>query len=239
MSEGREPVEPAELAATETPREIVAALLLLTFTTGIVDAVSLLGLGPVFVANQTGNLLLLGFAVAGASGFTVAATLVALAGFLVGIAAGGLIGRDRRIGVAGWIKLALGIEIVLLAAAALLAIGVDLGDGEEARRYAAIALLAAAMGIRNAAVRDLKVIDLTTTTVVSMTMTGLLSDSEREGAGGPNLVRRGGAVAAMLIGAIAGALLTLHADAAVPLAAAAICAAVSLTLVLRAGANRA
>lgn len=69
MSEGREPLPAAE----ETPREVVAALLVLTFTTGIVDAVSLLGLGPVFVANQTGNVLLLGFAIAGAGGFTVAA----------------------------------------------------------------------------------------------------------------------------------------------------------------------
>lgn len=233
MSEGRETL-PAERAdASETPREIVAALLLLTFTTGIVDAVALLGLGPVFVANQTGNVLLLGFAIAGAGGFTIAATLISLLGFLVGIAAGGLIGRGRRIGVAGWMKLALGIEIALVVAATLLSLGVDLGDGEEVRRYAAIALLAAAMGVRNAAVRDLKVIDLATTTVVSMTMTGLLSDSEREGAGGPNLVRRGGAIAAMLIGAVAGALLTLHADAAVPLAAAAGSALVSLALVLR------
>lgn len=234
MSEGREPLPAAE----ETPREVVAALLVLTFTTGIVDAVSLLGLGPVFVANQTGNVLLLGFAIAGASGFTVAATLISLIGFIIGVAAGGLIGRDRRIGVVGWMELALGIEIALLAAAALLAIGVDLGDGEEVRRYSAIALLAAAMGVRNAAVRDLKVIDLTTTTVVSMTMTGLLSDSEREGPRGPNLVRRGGAVAAMLIGAVAGALLTLHAAAAVPLAVAAGCVVVSLALVLRAGASR-
>lgn len=237
MSEGPEAIAAERPGAAETPREVVAALLVLTFTTGIVDAVSLLGLGPVFVANQTGNVLLLGFAIAGASGFTVAATLIALVGFIIGIAAGGLIGRDRRIGVAGWMKLALGIEIALLTAAALLAIGVDLGDGEEARRYAAIALLAAAMGVRNAAVRDLKVIDLATTTVVSMTMTGLLSDSEREGAGGPNLVRRGGAVAAMLAGAVTGALLTLHADAAVPLAVAAGCVLVSLALVLRIGAS--
>lgn len=234
MSEGGEATAADTAVASETPREIVAALLVLTFTTGIVDAVSLLGLGPAFVANQTGNVLLLGFAIAGASGFTVAATLVSLAGFVVGIAAGGLIGRERRNGVAGWMKPALAIEIALLAAAAALAVGVDLGDANELRRHAAIALLAAAMGLRNAAVRDLRVIDLTTTTVVSMTMTGLLSDSEREGAKGPNLVRRGGAVATMLIGAVAGALLTLHADAAVGLAVAAACALVSLALVLRA-----
>lgn len=220
--------------ATETPPEVVAALLLLTFTTGVIDAVSLLGLGPVFVANQTGNVLLLGFAIAGASGFTVVATLISLAGFLAGVAAGGLIGRGRAAGRTGWMTLALGVEVGLLGAAALLAIGVDLGDGEEVRRYAAIALLGAAMGFRNAAVRDLEVKDMTTTTVVSMTMTGLLEDSEREGPGGPNLVRRGGAVVSMLVGAVVGALLTLHADTAIPLAVAVACVGVSLALVLRA-----
>jgi hypothetical protein len=39
------------------------ALLVLTLVTGLVDAVSYLGLGHVFTANMTGNVVLLGFAV--------------------------------------------------------------------------------------------------------------------------------------------------------------------------------
>ena len=50
---------------------------------------------------------------------------------------------------------------------------------------------------------------------------------------GPNLTRRGGAVAAMLAGAVAGALLVIHVNSAVPLAIAAVSAVVSLVLVMR------
>ena len=41
-------------------------LLTLTFVTGIVDAVSVLGFGRVFTANMTGNVVFLAFALAGA-----------------------------------------------------------------------------------------------------------------------------------------------------------------------------
>ena len=54
------------------PRSLVA----LTLATGLVDAVSFLGLGQVFVANQTGNVVFLAFALAGASGLSASAALV-------------------------------------------------------------------------------------------------------------------------------------------------------------------
>ena len=41
-----------------------------TVLTGIVDAVSILALGRVFVANMTGNVVFVGFALVGASGFS-------------------------------------------------------------------------------------------------------------------------------------------------------------------------
>ena len=52
-------------------------MLLLVFTcaTGLVDAVSVLGLGRVFVANMTGNVVFLGFAAAGVPGFALVASL--------------------------------------------------------------------------------------------------------------------------------------------------------------------
>jgi uncharacterized membrane protein YoaK (UPF0700 family) len=59
-------------------------LLVLTVVTGLVDAVSYLKLGHVFVANMTGNVVFLGFAIAGASGLSAAASIVALATFLLG-----------------------------------------------------------------------------------------------------------------------------------------------------------
>ena len=57
-------------------------LVVLTVTTGLVDAVSVLGLGRVFTANMTGNIVFLGFAVAGVPGFSVTRAVVSLVGFL-------------------------------------------------------------------------------------------------------------------------------------------------------------
>ena len=68
-----------------------ALLVTLTVVTGLVDAVSYLVLGHVFVANMTGNVVFLGFALAGAPGLSAPAALAALAAFLVGAAAGGRI----------------------------------------------------------------------------------------------------------------------------------------------------
>jgi uncharacterized membrane protein YoaK (UPF0700 family) len=63
----------------------------MTVVTGLVDAFSYLALGHVFVANMTGNVVFLGFAVAGAHGFSIAASLIALASFGVGSIIGGRI----------------------------------------------------------------------------------------------------------------------------------------------------
>src|SRR5438445_8287794 len=71
-----------------------ALLLVLTTMTGLIDAVSILGLGRVFVANMTGNVVFIGFAMAGAPGFSLSASIAALLGFLAGALVGGvLVGR--------------------------------------------------------------------------------------------------------------------------------------------------
>src|ERR1700754_3446719 len=61
-----------------------ALLLLLSVTTGLIDAVSVLGLGRVFTANMTGNIVFLAFALAGVPGYSWATCTVALAAFIVG-----------------------------------------------------------------------------------------------------------------------------------------------------------
>lgn len=68
-----------------------ALLIALTLRTGLVDAVSILGLGRVFVANMTGNVVFIGFGLAGAEGYSISGSLVALVGFLIGASAGGLL----------------------------------------------------------------------------------------------------------------------------------------------------
>jgi uncharacterized membrane protein YoaK (UPF0700 family) len=82
-----------------------------------------------------------------------------------------------------------------------------------------IVLLATAMGLQNAVARRLAVPDLTTT-VLTLTLTGIGGDSSLAGGAGSKSARRLLAVAAMLIGALAGGLLALHVSIAAPLAAA-------------------
>ncbi len=179
-------------------------LLALTVTTGMVDAVSYLGLGHVFTANMTGNVVLLGFGIAGAGGLPVVAPLVSLAAFLVGAQIGGLL--TARATAAGRARLnpALLCEGTLLLAAATLAATSSVRIGSVSA-YLTIAGIALAMGIRNATVRRLGVPDLTTT-VLTMTLTGLASESLR-GGDRKAQARRLGAVIAMLGGAVLGALL--------------------------------
>ena len=64
--------------------------------TGLVDAFSYLVLGHVFVANMTGNVVFLGFALVGAPGFSIGASAVALVSFWLGALAGGRIGARLR-----------------------------------------------------------------------------------------------------------------------------------------------
>jgi uncharacterized membrane protein YoaK (UPF0700 family) len=148
--------------------------LVLTMTTGLIDAVSVLGLGRVFTANMTGNIVFLGFALSGAREYSVARSLVALAGFLLGAMVGGRLGvmmstESRR----RWLLRVILLEVGLFFAAAIISIGYDINTiSRIGRLYTLIALTAAAMGLRNATVRRLAVPDLTTT-VLTLTLTGL------------------------------------------------------------------
>jgi uncharacterized membrane protein YoaK (UPF0700 family) len=95
-------------------------------------------------------------------------------------------------------------------------------------RFALIIVLALAMGVQNATARRLAVPDLTTT-VLTLTLTGIAADSRLAGGSGANSGRRLVSVAAMLVGATLGAVLLLDVAPAASLAlAAAILAAVCL-----------
>jgi uncharacterized membrane protein YoaK (UPF0700 family) len=206
-------------AALSIRHPLARALLVLTFTTGVIDAVSYLGLGRVFTGNMTGNVVLLGFGIAGSAGLTVVGPLISLGAFLVGAGAGGLLadrlGDRHREHVAR----ALAIEFLLVAATAVLAAVVDV-HARAVSGYTVIALLALAMGVRNATIRRIGVPDLTTT-VLTLTLTGLAADSPATGGSGKDALRRTAAVLAMLAGALAGALL-LKSSLVLPLIAAAV-----------------
>jgi uncharacterized membrane protein YoaK (UPF0700 family) len=182
-------------------------LLSMTVVTGLVDAFSYLTLGHVFVANMTGNVVFLAFALGGAPGFSISASVTALAAFAAGAFGGGrLIARYRdhrgRLHSA-----AAACQAVLLAAAVILA-AVSGSPVTAAFRYPLIVLLGASMGLQNAAARKIAVPDLTTT-VLTLTITGLAADSAAAGGSGSHAGRRLAAIAAMLAGALVGTALVL------------------------------
>ena len=206
-------------------------LLALTLVTGIVDAVSILALGRVFVANMTGNVVFAGFAITGAPGFSLGASLFALAGFLIGANLGGRmtakVGHDHAL----HLRAASVSELVLLAAALIIAVAsggaaatqgtLHLTAGTATFGTGIIdtlaAILAAAMGIQNAVARKLAVPDLTTT-VLTMTLTGIGHDPRSGRRGHATLIRRVLVVATMLAGGVAGAALVLNVGTIVPIA---------------------
>jgi uncharacterized membrane protein YoaK (UPF0700 family) len=218
MSVLREAARTLRPARGDRDGPLAPLLVALTFVTGVVDAASYLKLGHVFVANMTGNVVFLGFALAGAGGLSVGSSLVALGSFLAGAFAGGLLAARSPDHRGRALRAASTAQAGLIALALIVALGVSepLGSGA---RYALLVLLAVAMGIQNAAAQRLAIPELTTT-VLTRTLTGIASEAGVLGGPGSRAGRRGVAVAAMLLGALAGALLALDVSVAAGLAVA-------------------
>ncbi|WP_238431437.1 YoaK family protein [Streptomyces cavernae] len=196
------------------PGGLTAVMVALTLTTGAVEAVSFLVLGPVFTAIQTGNLLFLGFAVAGEGDLSAASSAVSLGAFVVGVMLGSRFESGQDLRGRRWFVRALSVEAVLLAAAGLTAWDVRSG-GEplSVGRCAVIATVAAAMGMRNVTTMRVGVPDLTTT-VATRTLTAFLGGSPlapdtRITSGTRNEGHRAAAIGAMFTGGLLGAWL-LH-----------------------------
>jgi uncharacterized membrane protein YoaK (UPF0700 family) len=223
-----------------------ALLLILTAVTGVVDAVSILALGRVFVANMTGNVVFAGFAIVGAPGFSLSSSLFALAGFLAGAAIGGALitrtGQDRAVLLrAGVIAEVVFVAAALAVAATSAAPGVSRGTTTiagppfgAATTDAVAALLAVGMGIQNAVARKLALPDLTTT-VLTMTLTGIgadlrasyRADAKGRAAARAALGRRLLAIATMVAGGMTSAWLVLDVSAVAALSLAAALLAVT------------
>ena len=194
----------------EAPRERILPLSLHLFTavTGLVDAVSYVALGHVFTANMTGNIVLLGFAFAGVPGLSALRSLTALAAFLVGAVIGGRFATTLApLSSNRWKMTAFGCEALFLLGATLASI-VPV-PFNSTRLYAVIILTALAMGLRNATVRKIAQPDLTTT-VLTLTITGLAADSSFAGGSNPRWQRRAISILLMFAGAFVGALLVRH-----------------------------
>jgi uncharacterized membrane protein YoaK (UPF0700 family) len=185
-------------------------LVSMTLVTGLVDAFCYLALGHVFVANMTGNVVFIGFALAGVPGFSLGASLTALAAFAAGAVVGGRLAARHRDHRARLHSYAGAAEAAFLAAAVVLAV-VAGGAPAAGYRYTLIVALGISMGIQNASARAIAVPDLTTT-VLTLTITGIAADSALAGGPGSKAGRRLVPVVTMLVGGLLGAVLIRHAQ---------------------------
>ncbi|MCW2513428.1 MAG: hypothetical protein JWR11_2470 [Mycobacterium sp.] len=211
--------------AVESPvsqRLTTTALLLLTFATGLVDAVSVLVLGHVFVANMTGNVIFLGFWFVPHAGIDLIAGVVAFASFISGAVLGGRLARHLDAKVRRWLVVALGFEVVVLLTISILA-GLGVLQYQGGGRLILIAGLAVVFGTQNATARQFGVQELSTT-VLTQTIVGIGFDSRIAGGTGRREKLRFGVILVMCSGAVIGATLTLWVVAPVIAIAAAVVA---------------
>ncbi|MDX1872267.1 YoaK family protein [Mycolicibacterium sp. 120266] len=203
-------------------RLTVTALLLLTFATGVVDAVSVLVLGHVFVANMTGNVIFLGFWFVPWSGVDLTAAAVAFAGFVAGTVLGGRLARHLDARVRRWLVVTLVVEATIIATMAGLA-GAGVLDYRDDSKLILIAGLAVSFGCQNATARQFGIQELSTT-VLTSTIVGIGFDSRLAGGTGQGEKLRYTVVLTMCAGAVLGATLSRYTVAPVIGLAAAIVA---------------
>lgn len=213
-------------------RMTVAGLLLLTFATGLADAISVLALGHVFVANMTGNVIFVGFWFAPRSTVDLTAVVVAFPAFVAGTVLGGRLTRQLGERTRLWVSTALGIEVAVLVALSILA-GTGVCRYHDNSKLFLVGGMAIAYGLQHASARQFGIPELTTT-VLTSTIVGLGVDSRLAGGKGEREKLRVSVVVVMCLGAIVGATITRFAVAPV-LALAAVTVGVSL-LIFRFGA---
>jgi uncharacterized membrane protein YoaK (UPF0700 family) len=222
------------MASPVSDRLTVTALLLLTFATGLVDAISVLALGHVFVANMTGNIIFLGFWFVPRAGVDLTAAIVAFVSFLTGTVIGGRLVRHFGAQTRRWLTTALGVEVALLVALSILA-GAGVLSYHTNSKLVLICGLATTFGVQNATARQFGIQELSTT-VLTSTVVGIGVDSRLAGGSGQREKLRYSVIFTMCGGAVVGATLSRFAVAPVIALAAAVVGA-SL-LIFRFGPDR-
>lgn len=180
-------------------------MIALTVVSGAIDAVSVLALGQVFVANMTGNVALLGFGLAGARGFGVLDCFVALIGFIAGAAVFGELAERSGERPVRLVRNATAVQGALMAVCLVLSATLPLADSTPST-LATVAVAAVGMGMQNATARRVGVPDMTTS-VVTLTLAGLAAEHRHQDRNA--VVRRSSVVLALLLGAGTGALLVV------------------------------
>lgn len=192
------------MSRTPQFRKFVTGLLLLTASTGAIDAVSYIALDRVFTGNMTGNVLFLGFALVGVADIPFLNNAVALVGFVAGsMLAGRLVGR--RGGGGGLPRVSL--VVLGIGAALILATGVvwyALDELPQPVLLSVTFLLAAVMGAQVGAVKPIGNAEITTV-VVTNTLANLARESRLGSAKQQAWLQRLLAIVCMGVGAMVGA----------------------------------
>ncbi|OBG45590.1 hypothetical protein A5672_08635 [Mycobacterium alsense] len=191
------------VASPVSERSTVAALLLLTFATGLADALSILVLGHVFVANMTGNVIFLGFWLAPKSSIDLTAVAVALPTFVCSTIVSGRLSRHFGERARPWITTVLATEIALLITLSGLAGGGVLRY-QDNTKLIMIGLLAVTFGLQHSSARQFGIQELSTT-VLTSTIVSLGLDSRLAGGTGAREKLRYSVVFTMCSGALVGA----------------------------------
>lgn len=203
-------------------RWTVAALLLLTFATGLADSLSILVLGHVFVANMTGNVIFLGFWLAPKTSVDLTAVVVALPTFVCTTVLSGRLSRHFGQRARPWITAVLATEILLLIALSILA-GAGVLHYRDNSKLIMIGVLAVTFGLQHSSARQFGIQELSTT-VLTSTIVSLGLDSRLSGGTGERARLRLSVVVTMCAGAFLGATMSRYVVAPVFVLAAAVIA---------------
>ena len=211
----------------------------LTFASGATDVASYTRLGNVFTSVMTGNIVLLGLAVARHSLTLASHSLVSIAGYITGVAGGTRIAHGFRVagtaadsgadegrasGLPGHVGWALLAELILLCG---LTVGWEIDGASPAgwAQFCLLAVAATAMGVQASAVKYMGLSEVSTTYLTG-TLTGLVSSLVNPKQATQYRARRFGVLIGLATGAaLSGLLIATAADAApaLPLAALATC----------------
>jgi uncharacterized membrane protein YoaK (UPF0700 family) len=196
------------VASPVSERMTVAALLLLTFATGLADAISILVLGHVFVANMTGNVIFLGFWLAPKTNIDLTAVVVALPTFVCTTIVSGRLRRYFGARTRPWITTVLATEIVLLLTLSILA-GTGVLRYHDNTKLIMIGILAVTFGLQHSSARQFGIQELSTT-VLTSTIVSLGLDSHLAGGTGAREKLRVSVVFTMCAGAFFGATMSRY-----------------------------
>ena len=189
-------------------------LVALTFSTGAIDAISFLVLGKVFSAFMTGNIVFLGFEVAGAPGPSTWRTVAAIAAFAVGAYLGTRVVAPTAGAHAVWPRrVTAALAAGAVAQAVFLVVWVAVGGRpSNGSADALVAISALAMGMQTAAVFSLGV-RAVFSTAATATWTALTGDLATWSQTHAERRRLAAVLVALFAGAVAGAVLVVHARA--------------------------